>query len=90
MIIIRDWCHFCLQHSKLYTRLANTPTVFTIHNGQYHGAFGWDKLSYLPEIDLTKTGLLDWNGGINPLAAAVKCCWRYTTVSPTYLEELTI
>ena len=80
---------FLLQHSKLYSRLAATPTVFTIHNGQYHGAFGWDKLSLLPEIDLTKTGLLDWNGAINPLAAAVKCCWRYTTVSPNYLEELT-
>jgi starch synthase len=80
---------FLLYHSKLYTRLANTPTVFTIHNGQYHGAFGWDRLSLLPEIDLTKTGLLDWAGGINPLAAAVKCAWRYTTVSPTYLEELT-
>lgn len=81
---------FLLQHSKLYTRLAATPTVFTIHNGQYHGAFGWDKLSYLPEIDLSKTGLLDWAGGINPLACAVKCCWRFTTVSPTYLNELTI
>ncbi|QEM13502.1 glycogen synthase [Mucilaginibacter rubeus] len=80
---------FLLYHSKLYTRLAHTPTVFTIHNGQYHGAFGWDRLSLLPEIDLTKTGLLDWAGGINPLAAAVKCSWRYTTVSPTYLQELT-
>lgn len=80
---------FLLYHSKLYTRLANVPTVFTIHNGQYHGAFGWDKLSLLPEIDLTKTGLLDWAGGINPLAAAVKCSWKYTTVSPSYLEELT-
>ena len=81
---------FLLYHSKLYQRLANTPTIFTIHNGQYHGAFGWEKLSYLPEIDLSKTGLLDWSGGINPLAAAVKCSWKYTTVSPTYLEELTI
>jgi starch synthase len=80
---------FLLYHSKLYTRLANVPTVFTIHNGQYHGAFGWEKLSLLPEIDLTKTGLLDWAGGINPLAAAVKTSWRYTTVSPSYLEELT-
>jgi starch synthase len=79
---------FLLQHSKLYTRLAKTPTVFTIHNGQYHGAFGWDKLSYLPEIDLTKTGLLDWSGGINPLASAVRCASKYTTVSPSYLEEL--
>lgn len=81
---------FLLYHSKLYTRLSKTPTIFTIHNGQYHGAFGWDKLSYLPEIDLTKTGLLDWSGGINPLAAAVKCSTKYTTVSPSYLEELSI
>ena len=81
---------FLLYHSRLYSRLANTPTILTIHNGQYHGAFGWDKLSYLPEIDLSVTGLLDWAGGINPLATAVKCCWRYTTVSPSYLEELSI
>jgi len=81
---------FLLYHSKLYTRLAKTPTVFTIHNGQYHGAFGWEHLSFLPEIDLTKTGLLDWNGGINPLAAAVKCCYKYTTVSPSYLDELSV
>src|ERR1700761_700214 len=81
---------FLLQHSRLYTRLAKTPTILTIHNGQYHGAFGWDKLSYLPEIDLSKTGLLDWNGAINPLASAIKCCWRYTTVSPSYLHELHI
>ncbi|MFD2144710.1 glycogen synthase [Mucilaginibacter antarcticus] len=79
---------FLLQHSKLYTQLSKIPTVFTIHNGQYHGAFGWDKLAYLPEIDLTKTGLLDWSGGINPLASAVRCASRYTTVSPSYLEEL--
>ncbi|MFI5137873.1 MAG: glycogen synthase [Sphingobacteriales bacterium] len=81
---------FLLYHSKLYTRLSHVPTVLTIHNGQYHGSFGWDKLSYLPEIDLTKTGLLDWGGAINPLASAVKCCWRYTTVSPSYLTELSI
>ena len=81
---------FLLQYSKLYTRLANTPTVLTIHNGQYHGSFGWEKLSYLPEIDLWKGGLLEWGGGINPLASAVKCCWRYTTVSPSYLQELSV
>ncbi|TSD64540.1 glycogen synthase [Inquilinus sp. KBS0705] len=81
---------FLMYHSSLYRRLANVPTVFTIHNGQYHGAFGWEKLNYLPEIDFYKTGLLDWNGGINPLASAVKCCWKFTTVSPSYLQELSI
>ncbi|EHQ27997.1 glycogen synthase [Mucilaginibacter paludis] len=81
---------FLLQHSALYRRISKIPTVLTIHNGQYHGAFGWDKFYYLPEIDATKTGLLDWRGGINPLAAAVKCAWKYTAVSPSYLRELTI
>jgi len=81
---------FLLYHSRLYTRLAHTPTVFTIHNGQYHGVLSWDKFSYLPEVDTTKMGLLDWNGMINPLAAAVKCCNKYTTVSPSYLEELSV
>ncbi len=79
---------FLMQHSYKFNSLANTPSVLTIHNGQYQGWMGWDKLYYLPDIDNSKTGLLDWNGCINPLAAAVKCCWRYTTVSPSYLEEL--
>jgi starch synthase len=81
---------FLLQHSNAYKRLAKVPTVFTIHNGQYHGAFSWSKLNYLPDIDTTKTGLLDWAGGLNPLAAAVKCCASYTTVSPSYLQELSV
>ena len=79
---------FLLQHSAIYSRLSNTPTVFTIHNGQYHGAFSWTKIKYLPEIDMLHAGLLDWAGGINPLASAVRCCSAYTTVSPSYMDEL--
>jgi starch synthase len=81
---------FLVSHSALYRRLSKIPTVFTIHNGQYHGAFDWGKFYYLPEVDGQSAGLLDWRGGINPLASAVKCAWKYTTVSPSYLHELTI
>ena len=81
---------FLLQHSALYKRLSKTPTVFTIHNGQYHGAFGWNQANLLPEIDMWQGGLLEWNGGINPLASAVKCCSKFTTVSPSYLDELSV
>ncbi len=81
---------YLLYHSALYRRISNIPTVFTIHNGQYHGAFGYQKFNYLPEVDPATVGLLDWRGGINPLAAAVKCVAKYTTVSPSYLHELTI
>lgn len=79
---------FLLSHSAAFKDLASIPSICTIHNGQYQGWFGWDKISYLPQIDLSKTGLLEWGNCINSLATSVKCCWKFTTVSPTYLEEL--
>lgn len=79
---------FLINHSIPYRNLSSIPTVCTIHNGQYQGWFGWDKISFLPDFDLSKAGLLDWSNCINSLATAVKCCWKFTTVSPSYLEEL--
>jgi len=81
---------FLLYYSSRYISLSHIRTVFTIHNGQYHGAFNWQRFYYLPEVDPWKTGLLDWNGGINPLASAVRCADAFTTVSPSYLKELSI
>ncbi|SKB72304.1 glycogen synthase [Daejeonella lutea] len=81
---------FLITNSQLYKDLAYIPTICTIHNGQYQGWLGWDKVSYLPSIDLSKAGLLDWNNCINSLAASVKCCWKFTTVSPNYLQELSV
>ncbi|MDF3077202.1 MAG: starch synthase [Sphingobacteriaceae bacterium] len=81
---------FLVSHSARYKELAMIPTICTIHNGQYQGSFEWDKLVYLPEVDLTKGGLLDWGGRINPLASSVKCCWKFTTVSQSYLKELSL
>jgi len=80
---------FLIKHSERYEQFADIPTVLTIHNAQYQGWIDWKKFNYLPDIDPEKIGLLDWNDCINPLAAAVKCCWAYTAVSPTYLTELT-
>lgn len=79
---------FIVKHCPVFSRLANIPTVFTIHNAEYHGAFGWEEVHKLPLFDGRAGGLLDWDQGINPLAAAIKCCWRLTTVSPTYMGEL--
>ncbi len=81
---------FLLYYSYRYKSLSNIRTVFTIHNGQYHGAFNWQRSYYLPDIDPWKTGLLDWKNGINPLASAVRCADAFTTVSPSYLKELSI
>ena len=68
--------------------LSDVPTVFTIHNAQYQGWISWDKYYYLPAYDAYRWGMLDWNNMINPLASAVKCAWKVTTVSNSYLDEM--
>jgi len=79
---------FMMKHSFAYNHLANVPTVFTIHNAQYQGWMSWDDSNYIPDFDTWQWGLLDWDNMINPLACAVKCADRVSTVSPSYMEEL--
>ncbi len=79
---------FMIKHCYEFQKLASVPSVFTIHNAQYQGQFGWDKWYILPSYDPTQWGMLDWDNMINPLASAIKCAWKVTTVSQSYLEEL--
>ncbi len=79
---------FMMQHCYAYKKLQYIKSILTIHNAQYQGAFGWDKTIYIPQWDSWKRGMLEWNGQINPLASAIKCCWKVTTVSNTYMREL--
>lgn len=80
---------FFMKHCHAFRyQLADVRTVFTIHNGQYQGQFGWDKYYFIPAYDTWNWGYLDWNNAINPMASAVKCAWKVTTVSPSYMEEL--
>ncbi|MBX9732751.1 MAG: glycogen/starch synthase [Chitinophagaceae bacterium] len=79
---------FMMQYCYAYQHLAGIKTIITIHNGQYQGWMGWDKSTYIPGWDLWKRGMLDWAGNINPLASGVKCAYRVTTVSWSYMDEL--
>lgn len=79
---------FLLRYCYKYNHLAKIPTVLTIHNAQYQGWMGWDKISYFPAWDTWKWGMLDWDNTINPLACGVKCADKVSTVSPGYMDEL--
>ncbi len=79
---------FMAANCPTYAPLKELATVFTIHNGEYHGSFFWDRADLIPHFDAQVRGLLDWNGYINPLAAGIKAAWKVTTVSPAYLQEL--
>jgi len=79
---------FMTQESYKYESLNKIPIITTIHNAQYQGWMGYDNLYKIPRFNIEKVGLIMWDGMINPLAAAIKCAWRVTTVSPSYMEEL--
>jgi len=79
---------FMLARVWEYRHFAFTPTVFTIHNGEYQGSFSSGKLNYLPPFHSFFHGLVEWNGAINPMASAIKNAWRITTVSPSYMDEI--
>jgi len=79
---------FMMQFADKYEKLKNVATVITIHNSIYQGQFGFDKLYYLPEFDLSKVTLLEWDNKINSLATAIKCASEVSTVSPNFLNEI--
>ncbi len=81
---------FMITQCFEYDSLKSIPTVLTIHNAQYQGWFSHDEVDLIPKFNFDNVGLLDWGDCINPLAAAIKCAWRVTTVSPSYMEELKI
>jgi starch synthase len=79
---------FMLKNSFDYRRLNQIKTILTIHNAQYQGWMKWEQRSWLPVWDDWKWGDLDWKGALNPLASGIKCAWRVTTVSMSYMNEL--
>ena len=79
---------FMIKHCYDYQKMQNIKTVLTIHNAQYHGSMGWDRSNLIPKFDAWKRGMLEWDGCIHPLASAIKCVDKVTTVSPTYMRQL--
>lgn len=79
---------FMMMNCYAFRSLSGVPTVLTIHNAQYQGQFSWDKSNYIPAWDSWKSGMLEWDNAINPLAAGIKAAWKVTTVSPNYMNEL--
>ncbi len=63
-------------------------TVFTLHNTEYQGKFDIKIISDLFGIDVKYTSLLEYNKDLNLVKAAICCCDKFTTVSPTYAQEI--
>lgn len=62
--------------------------VFTIHNIEYQGKYSLDVLEDLFGISNDYRYLFEFDGCANLMKAAIECSETFTTVSPTYAEEI--
>lgn len=63
-------------------------TIFTIHNIQYQGKYGFEIIKDLLGIPADKTSILKFDKCVNLMKGAIESANRVTTVSPTYAREI--
>ena len=66
----------------------NIRSLFTIHNIEYQGKYSLDILGDLFGLPQEYKGLLEFDGCINLMKGAIQCSERFSTVSPTYANEI--
>lgn len=63
-------------------------SVFTIHNIEYQGQYDSSILGDVFALGEEERTLMDYNGCINLMKAAIECADIVSTVSPRYAEEI--
>ena len=79
---------FFMKYGVDFQKLRLIPSIYTIHNGNYQGMHSWKDVTLLPRFYRSDSGWIDWQDAINSMASAIRCAWRFTTVSSSYMEEL--
>ena len=62
--------------------------LFTIHNIEYQGKYSLDILADLFGLPEESRELVEYQNCINLMKGAIECSERFSTVSPTYAEEI--
>ena len=62
--------------------------LFTIHNIEYQGKYSLDILEDLFGIPNECKNLVEFDGCINLMKGAIECSEKFSTVSPTYANEI--
>ena len=73
------------KQNELYQ---NMKTVFTIHNIQYQGKYGYDLYRDVVGLPEERFGIVQYENCINFMKGAIQCADKITTVSPTYSREI--
>ena len=67
---------------------ADIKTVYTIHNIQYQGKYGYELIGDVLGLGDEDSNLVEYDGCVNLMKAAIECSHKVTTVSPTYAKEI--
>lgn len=70
------------------TEYSGIKALFTIHNIEYQGKYPVSILENVFGISYEHLHLLEYDGCLNLMKGAIECCERFSTVSPTYAEEI--
>ena len=79
--LIPIYLHFQYQHLQ-------AKSIFTIHNIEYQGKIDFSILGDVIDLPPEAGGILEYNGCVNLMKAAIECSNKVNTVSPTYAAEL--
>lgn len=81
---------YLLEERHRIPQLANTKSVFTIHNIEYQGRYGSQTLEDLFGLNegYFNEHMLSYHGDVNLMKGAIYAADYVTTVSPTYAQEL--
>lgn len=66
----------------------NIKTLYTVHNIQYQGKYGYEILGDVLGIPSDKEKILDFDGCVNFMKGAFEASDKISTVSPTYSHEI--
>ena len=73
---------------RYFKEYSEIKTVYTIHNIEYQGIYGFEILSDVFCLDSWDRYIVEYDGCINLTKGAIVCCDKLTTVSPNYANEI--
>lgn len=73
------------KYNDLYKDI---KVVFTIHNIQYQGKYGYELTDDVLGLPEDRRSLLEYDNCLNFMKGAIQCSDKVTTVSPTYSKEI--
>ena len=67
---------------------SDIKTMFTIHNIEYQGKYGYEVLGDVFGLSDEYKHILEYDGCLNLMKGAIVLCDKLSTVSPTYANEI--